>query len=110
MAIYREKNSIWIRSLNDQRQAATLMIGLLLLIIANISAGYTSDTDTLILLVAQGHEVPFYLCLAFIFVTLPIFTILKPWPSAYVYHPRLRRQKDQERKELYGSDGTTRLG
>jgi hypothetical protein len=58
----------------------------------------------------QGYEVPVYLYLALAMFTLPVFTILKPWPPAYSYHPRLRRQQDQERKELYGSDGITRLG
>ena len=110
MAIYREKNSIWIRKLNDQQQAATLLIGLVLLTIADIWAGYASDTETLILWVVRGYEVPFYLYLALAIFTLPIFAILKPWPRAYVYHPHLRRQQDQERKELYGSNGTTRLG
>lgn len=52
---------------------------------------------------ASGNEAPFYLCLA------PAFTILKPWPRAYVYHPGLRRQQDLERKEMYGTDGNTRF-
>jgi len=110
MAIYREKNSLWIRRLNDQQQASTLIIGLLLLITTNIWTGYASGTETLILWLARGYEVPFYLYLALAIFTLPVFTILKPWPPAYAYHPRLRRQQDQERKELYGSDGITRLG
>lgn len=110
MAIYRETNSLWIRRVNDQQQASTLIIGLLLLITINIWTGYASGTETLTLWLAKGYEEPFYLCLTLIFVTLPVFMILKPWPPAYAYHPRLRRQQDQERKELYGSDGTTRLG
>lgn len=109
MAIYREKNSIWIRKLNDQRQATSLLIGLVLLTISDIWVD-ASGTETLILWLARGHEVPFYLYLALAIFTLPVFSILKPWPRAYVYNPRLRRQEDQERKELYGSDGTTRLG
>ncbi|WP_095113016.1 hypothetical protein [Pseudomonas sp. Irchel 3H7] len=110
MAIYQEKNSIWIRKLNDQRQATTLLIGLVLLTVSDIWVGYTSGTETLILWLARGHEVPFYLYLALAIFILPIFSILKPWPRAYAYHPQLRRKQDQERKELYGSDGTTRLG
>ncbi|MDX9669552.1 MULTISPECIES: hypothetical protein [unclassified Pseudomonas] len=108
MTIYREKSSIWNRKLRDQQQAATLLIGLMLLTIADIWAGYTSDTQTLILWVARGYEVPFYLYLALAVFTLPVFAILTPWPRAYVYHPRLRRKQDQENKELYGSDGITR--
>lgn len=110
MAIYQEKNSIWIRKLNDQRQATTLLIGLVLLTVSDIWVGYTSGTETLILWLARGYEVPFYLYLALTIFILPIFSILKPWPRAYAYHPQLRRKQDQERKELYGSDGTTRLG
>lgn len=110
MAIYREKNSIWIRKLFDQQQAGTLLTGLVLLIVTDIWAGYASGTETLILWLASGHEIPFYLCLAPALFTLLIFTILKPWPAAYAYHPPLRRQQDQERKEMYGTDGNTRLG
>lgn len=98
MAIYREKNAIWTRKLNDQRQATTLLIGLLLLTISDIWAGYASGTETLILWLARGYEVPFYLYLALAIFTLPVFSILKPWPRAYVYHPHLRRHKDQEGK------------
>lgn len=110
MAIYQEKYAIWIRKLNDQRQATSLLIGLMLLTISDIWVGYASGTETLILWFARGHEVPFYLYLALAIFPLPVFSILKPWPRAYAYHPHLRRQKDQERKEMYGSDGTTRLG
>jgi len=110
MAIYREKHSIWIRKLIEQQQAGTLIIGVVLLMITDIWAGYSSGTETLILWLARGHEVPFYLYLALALFILPIFTILKPLPTAYVYHPRLRRQQDQERKEMYGTDGETRLG
>lgn len=110
MEIYREKNALWIRRLNDQRQATTLIIGLLLLVTTNILTGYASDTETLVLWLAKGYEKPFYLCLALIFVPLLTFTILKPLPSTYAYHPQLRRQQDKEQKELYGSDGITRLG
>lgn len=35
MAIYREKNSSWVRSFIDYQQARTLMSGLVLLLIAN---------------------------------------------------------------------------
>ncbi|NTZ96992.1 hypothetical protein FCH79_17085 [Pseudomonas koreensis] len=110
MAIYREKSSLWIRRLNDQQQASTLIIGLLLLITTNIFTGYASGTETLILWLTKGYEELSYLCLALISVPLLIFTILKPLPSDYTYHPMLRRKQDQERKELYGSDGITRLG
>lgn len=110
MAIYREKNSIWIRRLNDQRKATTLLIGLVLLTVSDIWVGYTSGTETLVLWLARGYEVPFYLYLALAIFILPIFWILKPWPRAYAYHPQLRRKQDHERKELYDSDGTTRLG
>ncbi|PWK45893.1 MULTISPECIES: hypothetical protein [unclassified Pseudomonas] len=110
MAIYREKKALWIRRLNDQRQASTLIIGLLLLTTTNILTGYVSGTETLILWLTKGYQEPFYLCLALISVPLLTFTILKPLPSDYVFHPQLRRKQDQERKELYSSDGITRLG
>ncbi|MFJ3008304.1 hypothetical protein [Pseudomonas fluorescens] len=54
MAIYREKNALWIRRLNDQRQASTVIIGLLLLVTTNIFTGYASDTETLVLWLAKG--------------------------------------------------------
>lgn len=110
MAIYREKNSLWIRRLNDQQQASTLIIGLLLLITTNTLTGYASGTETVILWFTKGYEELFYLCLALISVPLLMCTILKPLPSHYTYHPMLRRKQDQERKELYGPDGITRLG
>ncbi|WP_422422179.1 hypothetical protein [Pseudomonas sp. GZD-222] len=109
MAIYREKNAGWLRKLIDQQQAGTLIVGLVMLIIADIWAGYASGTETLILWLARGNELPFYLCLAPTLSTLLIFTILKPWPRAYVYHPSIRRQQDQERKAMYAPDTNTSL-
>jgi hypothetical protein len=107
MGIYREKNAIWIRKLIDQQQAGTLLIGLMLLTITNTWAGNTSGTETLILWLIGGHEVPFYLYLALTLFVLPIFTTLKPTPTVYVYHPRLRKQQDQERRAMYGTEENT---
>jgi len=107
MSLYQEKRSVWLRKLSDRRQTATLLIGLMMLTIADILAGYASGTQTLILWAVRGYELPFYLYLSLAILTMPVFAILTPWPRAYVYHPRLRRQQDQENKELYGSHGIT---
>lgn len=102
MAIYREKNPTWIRKFCDHRQPGTLMCGLALLLTADAWAGYASGTQTLLLWLADGHEVPFYLCLAPTAIMLLITTILKPYPRSDVYHPLLRKQQDQERDAMYG--------
>ncbi|UPT38506.1 hypothetical protein [Pseudomonas amygdali] len=58
MTIYREQQPSAIRKSAEHRQAGTLISGLVLLMIADIWAGYASGTDTLLLLLAQGHELP----------------------------------------------------
>lgn len=108
MAIYRDKNSSWIRRFSDHQQANTLMCGLALLLVADAWAGYASGTQTLLVWLAEGHEVLFYLCLAPTAAMLLISTILKPYPRSDVYHPALREQQDQERDEMYGRNGETR--
>ena len=107
MAIYREKNPSWVRRFSDHQQAGTLMCGLALLLIADAWAGYASGTQTLLVWLADGHEVPFYLCLAPTAIMLLITTNLKPYPRSDVYHPLLRRQQDQERDAMYGRGDKT---
>lgn len=102
MAIYREKNPSWVRRFSDHQQAGTLICGLAFLLIADAWAGYASGTQTLLLWLADGHEVPFYLCLVSTATVLLITTILKPYPRSDVYHPLLRKQQDQERDAKYG--------
>lgn len=108
MAIYRDKNSSWIRRFSDHQQANTLMCGLALLLVADAWAGYASGTQTLLVWLAEGHEVLFYLCLALTAAMLLISTILKPYPRSDVYHPALRKQQDQQLDEMYGRNGETR--
>ena len=107
MAIYREKKPSWMRRFTDQQQASTLMCGLALLMVADAWAGYASGTQTLLVWLADGHEVLFYLCLAPTAIMLLISTILKPYPRSDVYHPLLRKQQDQERDAMYGRGDTT---
>ena len=110
MAIYREERPSRIRRFADHRQCGTLICGLVLLVIADIWAGYASGTETLFVWLAKGHEVEFYLCLAPTMGMLLVSTILKPYPRANVYHPPLREQQDRERNARYGrgDDATQR--
>lgn len=107
MAIYREKNPSFVRKFSNHQQAGTLMCGLALLLIADAWAGYASGTQTLLVWLADGHEVPFYLCLAPTAIMLLINTILKPYPRSDVYYPALRKQQDQERDAMYGRGDKT---
>lgn len=104
MAIYREEKPSGIRRFTDHQQAGTLICGLVLLMIADIWAGYAFGTETLFVWLAKGHEVAFYLCLAPAMGMLLISTILKPYARSNVYHPLLRKQQDQERDARYGRD------
>lgn len=102
MAIYREQQPSAIRKSAEHRQSGTLISGLVLLMIADIWAGYASGTDTLLLLLARGHELAFYLSLAPTMVVLLIWASLRPYPRDNIYHPTLRKQQDQERAAIYG--------
>ena len=98
------KIPLWARRFANHQQASTLICGLVQLVIANIWVGYASGTETLFVWFASGHEVAFYLSLSPAICMLLISTVLKPYPRSHVYHPPLRKQKDQEQNAMYGRD------